>query len=514
MASKPSNTAKPKDHARARARAEAAKASLEKKYGKMKKDRTEAESRRKSLEDHMEAMQLTDSDKERYRDYLMKVEADDMRDQRKRLTTNDFEALALIGKGAFGEVRLVRMKERFSREIYAMKSMLKEAMIMKNQVGHVRAERDILTESENPWIVTLYYSFQDNRNLYMVMEYLPGGDLMGLLMREDTFSEAATKFYIAELVQAVSSVHALGYIHRDLKPDNVLLDWNGHLKLTDLGLCKKVDMGPDDGPAPDAAAINMHAAAALGDSKIGASAGVPKSDADCPSSKTQAMDTSAPSSTPAASELEPSASSAPGGTKPTHRDRGLVYSTVGTPDYIAPEVLLQRGYGKTCDWWSLGVIMYECLVGYTPFYAEEPVLTCRKILRWQQFLEVPTDVEGTLSPECLNFLFSLMTDASKRIGKNGVDSIRAHPWFDGLDWDTLRDQPAPYTPEGSIQMKSALQELRDVDSSSPKFRSLLAQITTNFDKFEDDGNLWCSSKAVTRKDRDHEFIGYTFKRKK
>ena len=103
---------------------------------------------------------LADTDKERYRDYLLKVEADDMRDQRKRLTTNDFEALALIGKGAFGEVRLVRMKERYSREIYAMKSMLKEAMIMKNQVGHVRAERDILTESENPWIVTLYYSFQ------------------------------------------------------------------------------------------------------------------------------------------------------------------------------------------------------------------------------------------------------------------------------------------------------------------------------------------------------------------
>jgi serine/threonine protein kinase len=123
-------------------------------------DRIEAEDRRKSLEEQMDAMQLADTDKERYRDYLMKVEADDMRDQRKRLTTNDFEALALIGKGAFGEVRLVRMKERFSREIYAMKSMLKEAMIMKNQVGHVRAERDILTESENPWIVTLYYSFQ------------------------------------------------------------------------------------------------------------------------------------------------------------------------------------------------------------------------------------------------------------------------------------------------------------------------------------------------------------------
>lgn len=108
----------------------------------------------------MEQMALGDEEKERYRDYFLKAEADALRDQRKRLTTDDFEPLALIGKGAFGEVRLVRMRERFSREIYAMKSMLKEAMIVKNQVGHVRAERDILTESENPWIVTLYYSFQ------------------------------------------------------------------------------------------------------------------------------------------------------------------------------------------------------------------------------------------------------------------------------------------------------------------------------------------------------------------
>lgn len=297
----------------------------------------------------------------------------------------------------------------------------------------------------------------------MVMEYLPGGDLMGLLMKEDTFSEEATKFYIAELVEAVASVHALGYIHRDLKPDNVrnqmtlltyfirfsldmliqvLLDWNGHIKLTDLGLCKKVDIAPPDDPAHTVSApgttndaISVHAATSEGETG--------GDDEDEGS-----MDTSSqPAKT--APELERVASSAPGGTKPTHRDRGLVYSTVGTPDYIAPEVLLQRGYGKSCDWWSLGVILYECLVGYTPFYAEEPVLTCRKILRWQQFLELPAELENRLSPSCLDFLFSLLIDANRRLGKNGVDSIRAHPWFDGVDWSRLRDMPAPYTPEGT-----------------------------------------------------------------
>jgi serine/threonine protein kinase len=223
----------------AQTRADKMKAFLEQKYSQAGKD-PEHTAWRQSLEEKLSTMSIDEREKNRYREAFLKIEADVERDSAKRLSTDDFEPLTIIGRGAFGEVRLVRMRERFSREVYAMKSMLKEAMIMKNQVRHIRAERDILTESENPWIVTLYYSFQDERNLYMVMEYLPGGDLMGLLMKEDTFSESATRHYVAELIMAVSSVHALGYIHRDLKPDNILLDWEGHLKLTDLGLCKKV----------------------------------------------------------------------------------------------------------------------------------------------------------------------------------------------------------------------------------------------------------------------------------
>jgi serine/threonine kinase 38 len=250
-------------------RAEKMKQYLDKKYDKLAEQKaTTAASQKDSertvglqdLEVRMREMRIDEREKPRYRENYLKIEADAQRDMRKRLTTEDFEPLAIIGRGAFGEVRLVRMRDRFSREVYAMKSMLKEAMIMKNQVGHIRAERDILTESENSWIVTLHYSFQDDRNLYMVMEYLPGGDLMGLLMKEDTFSEDATRFYIAELILAVSSVHALGYIHRDLKPDNVLLDWEGHIKLTDLGLCKKVEMNGAS-VLPDQS-MNIHAAEA------------------------------------------------------------------------------------------------------------------------------------------------------------------------------------------------------------------------------------------------------------
>ena len=129
--------------------------------------------------------------------------------------------------------------------MFAIKSMVKEAMILKKQVNHVKAERDALAEVDNPWITKLFYSFQDKHHLYLVMEFMPGGDLMTLLIRENILTETATQFYVAESVAAVTSIHAMGYIHRDLKPDNFLLDHLGHIKLTDLGLCKKMETGLD-----------------------------------------------------------------------------------------------------------------------------------------------------------------------------------------------------------------------------------------------------------------------------
>jgi serine/threonine kinase 38 len=186
-----------------------------------------------------------------------------------RMRVEDFEPLALIGRGAYGEVRLVRRQDRSSKELYgtfavqrcikllltstsflrcdysALKSMVKHHVIKKNKVAHVKAERDILSEAEdeNPWIVTLHYSFQvqymrqlvpksawlmlcrqDEKNLYLVMDYIPGGDLMGLLMKRETLSERATRQIAAELVMAIGSIHALGYIHRDIKPDNMYVD--------------------------------------------------------------------------------------------------------------------------------------------------------------------------------------------------------------------------------------------------------------------------------------------------
>jgi serine/threonine kinase 38 len=210
------------------------------------------------LETEMQRLGLSATDKVEKREALRLAIRRQSRQARKRITIADFELLKVIGKGAFGQVRLVKRKD--TGEVLAMKTMVKSGMVLKNQVTHVRAERNILAlhsetyadvkkgsaapahqEALGRWIVQLNTSFQDKHNLYLVMEYLPGGDLMGMLIEKDTFSEEATRFYAAEAILAIEAVHALGYIHRDIKPDNFLLDGRGHIKLTDLGLCKKVD---------------------------------------------------------------------------------------------------------------------------------------------------------------------------------------------------------------------------------------------------------------------------------
>jgi serine/threonine protein kinase len=388
---------------------------------------------------------------------------------RKRVTVSDFESLALIGRGAFGEVRLVRRRGKpddpSTGQIFALKSMKKEMMVMKNQVHHVKAERDVLATADttNRWLTVLHYSFFDETHLYMAMEFMPGGDLMSLLIKEDTFSEEATKFFMAEAAQAISSVHALGYIHRDIKPDNMLLDARGHLKLTDLGLCKKVgEVSPHDDPDVVLERLRLN--------------GVPGSSDRATLNEPPTGQSWGATYRPGDDAMAMSIDDGPGGRRDARTRREMAVSTVGTPDYIAPEVLAAQngssGYSYTCavDWWSLGVIMFECLVGYTPFYADDPVTTCRKILRWRQCLEMPAETKKKLSPECLDFLSCLLAGPESRIGsstngtefKNGFEQVLQHPWYRGFDWAGLRDREGPLMPAGCREFPELLEYLKYV----------------------------------------------------
>eukprot|EP00456_Euglypha_rotunda_P043141 TRINITY_DN3372_c0_g1_i6.p1 TRINITY_DN3372_c0_g1~~TRINITY_DN3372_c0_g1_i6.p1 ORF type:complete len:462 (+),score=72.71 TRINITY_DN3372_c0_g1_i6:165-1388(+) len=363
--------------------------------------------------------------------------------RRKRIRVDDFDKLKVIGRGAFGEIRLVRQKD--SGEILALKVMKKAEMLKKKQVAHIRAERDVLALADNPWVVKLFFSFQDDKNLYLAMEFLQGGDLMTVLMEKDILTEEATRFYAAEIATAIVSVHRMNYVHRDLKPDNILLDKNGHIKLSDFGLCKAFETDKQSTPYLE------EYKKVTRDSK-----------ADIKGKEKEYKDKR-------------------GNWK--GRARNLAYSTVGTPDYIAPEVFAQTGYGQECDWWSLGVIMFECLVGYPPFYAEDPMSTCRKIVNWKKTLVFPQ--EARVSDAAKDLINKLVCDASTRIS---FEELKQHKFFEGLDWDNLSKAKPPLIPEVTGPTD-----------------------TQHFDDFPDDEDLG-SPDDSTPMDTVQPFDGFTFKR--
>mmetsp|Transcript_21612 Transcript_21612/g.49149 ORF Transcript_21612/g.49149 Transcript_21612/m.49149 type:complete len:491 (-) Transcript_21612:406-1878(-) len=473
---------------------------------------------------------LSEPEKETLRNQLQREEEIIHREERREIAASDFESLAVIGRGAFGEVRLVRRRRgnagkkngtsaaKTGLPIYALKSMKKGRMVEKNQVGHVKAERDVLAvaDGSDRWLTALHYSFQDETTLYMVMDFMPGGDLMSLLMKEDTFSEPLTRFYMAEAASAISAVHALGYIHRDIKPDNMLLDSRGHLRLTDLGLCKKVgDVSVSDHPDK---VLQMLA------KENSEKNGKPP-----PAQNREQGDGMAMS----IDNVEVGMGGLVGAgeyKKPTAKaKREMAYSTVGTPDYIAPEVLAAQngasGYSYTCavDWWSLGVIMYECLVGYTPFYAEDPVITCRKILRWRTCLDIPAETRMKLSRDCIDFLSCLLAGPESRIGagrggstefENGFKAVVRHRWFKDFDWEGLKTQDGPLLPSGAECFGTVLEELRHVDLKDPRFKGLVEKATQNFDTFEDFNDTNLNVRRRVGNTMLDQFVGYAYRRKR
>merc|ERR1719225_600808 len=350
-----------------------AKVTLENYYNNLISQHRERRDRLKRLEESLNDKGLSETVRAEKRSQHATKETEFLRLKRSRLGVDDFEAIKVIGKGAFGEVRLVQKID--TGHVYAMKILRKADMVEKEQVAHVRAERDILVEADHQWVVKMYFSFQDPANLYLIMEFLPGGDMMTLLIKKDKLSEECTQLYIGETALAIEYIHKLGFIHRDIKPDNLLLDSSGHIKLSDFGLCT----GLKKSHRTDFYKNLSHAAIKLSD--FSGTGGPMDSKRRAESWK--------------------------------KNRRQLAYSTVGTPDYIAPEVFQNTGYTSSCDWWSLGVIMFEMLIGYPPFCSENPYETHRKIMNWRESLVFPPEVP--ISESAKETIRRFCTDQEQRI---------------------------------------------------------------------------------------------------
>ncbi|KAL4760075.1 cAMP-dependent protein kinase catalytic subunit pkaC [Aspergillus foveolatus] len=281
-----------------------------------------------------------------------------------KYTLDDFAIQRTLGTGSFGRVHLVQSKH--NHRYYAIKVLKKAQVVKMKQIEHTNDERRMLNRVRHPFLVTLWGTWQDARNLYMVMDFVEGGELFSLLRKSQRFPNPVAKFYAAEVTLALEYLHSLNIIYRDLKPENLLLDRHGHLKITDFGFAKEV---------PD-----------------------------------------------------------------------ITWTLCGTPDYLAPEVVASKGYNKSVDWWSLGILIFEMLCGFTPFWDQgSPVKIYQNILAGR--IKFPP----YLHPDAVDLLSRLITsDLTKRLGNlhGGPDDIKNHPWFAEVTWDRLlrKEIDAPYVP--------------------------------------------------------------------
>lgn len=320
---------------------------------------------------------------------------------------NDFDILKPITSGGFGKVFLARKKK--TGDIYAIKRLKKSDMVNKNQVDHVRIERNILANTSNPFVVKMYYSFQSALYLYLVMEYLPGGDVFSLLQGLGAMDEDMARMYIAETVLALEYLHSRGIIHRDLKPDNLLIDRDGHIKLTDFGLSR---MGLMDRHSYQPG--RRYSKFELG-------------------------------TTATHNELQqhkppPALKQAVTHGKIPHEEKR--FSLIGTPDYLAPEILLSIPHGPSVDWWALGIMLFEFVAGVPPFTGDEVENIFANILE----RKIPWDLEQ-FSPEAHDLIDKLLAlDPPQRLGYRGAAEVKRHPFFKDINWKMLRVQKPLFVP--------------------------------------------------------------------
>ncbi|GAB6019954.1 cAMP-dependent protein kinase [Chamberlinius hualienensis] len=267
----------------------------------------------------------------------------------------NFELVKTVGTGTFGRVILCRYRGR--NKYYAMKALAISDVIKLKQVEHVRNEKSILAQIDHPFVIKMYWTHHDRKFLYMLFEYVNGGELFTYLRNAGRFSNSASNFYAAEIVSVLDYLHQRAIVYRDLKPENLLLDHQGHLKITDFGFAKVL------------------------------------------------------------------------------HDR--TWTLCGTPEYLAPEIIQSKGHNKAVDWWALGILIYEMLAGYPPFFDENPFGIYEKILAGH--IDWPKHIDPVAKDLIKKFL---VQDRTRRLGnmKNGADDVKNHRWFRHVSWDDVIDK--------------------------------------------------------------------------
>ena len=284
-----------------------------------------------------------------------------------KLTFHDFQKLKVLGKGSFGEVLLVKLNA--NNKYYAMKILTKKKVKLRHQEVHTKAERDLMVKINCPFIVNIKFAFQDAINLYIITEFMQGGEMFFHLHREKKFSNEKTRFYAVEMVLAIEFLHKNKMLYRDLKPENIMVDANGHIKLTDFGLSKMVK-----------------------------------------------------------------------------KTKEKAFTICGTPQYLAPEILSDDGYDNSVDWWSLGCVMFEMLVGTAPFKIPKGSYLSADL--YKKKINLPDYV----TPEAKDLIKQLLVPNPKKrlgYGNDGAKKIKEHPYFKDIDWDDAWNQKLtpPFIPE-------------------------------------------------------------------
>jgi len=316
----------------------------------------------------------------------------------------DFVKIKLLGRGDVGKVYLVQRRD--TEELYAMKVLSKDEMLKRNKVKRVLTEREILATTDHPFIVTLYWSFQSKGHLYFVMDYCAGGEFFRTLQKQPNkrLTEEAVRFYGAEVLLALEYLHMMGFIYRDLKPENLLLHSSGHLMLTDFDLSKA-------------------------------------------------------SITPVTAHVLKKFMSPP---QITGSPELVTNSFVGTEEYIAPEVIIGRGHTSTVDWWTYGILLYEMRFGRTPFRGRNQDDTFSRVL--DNSVKFPEDVIA--SKDLKSLVRKLLhKDPKKRLGgQHGASEIKEHPFFKSVNWALIRNETPPIIPKVSHSLDTSnFRNLPDIE---------------------------------------------------